>query len=116
MKALLCIATMLSAVAFFAGVEAGDKKQEEKGVGALPPHGLDTAFEKGRSERDLTNALLNNKLFQKAVVEALKAKQAQELMFKNNPKLAAPSPSQAARQKFIEVIREEMRAEKKPAD
>lgn len=96
-------ATLLFAFIFIASALADDKKP----VSALPPHPLDNAFERCNSERDLTNALLNNQLYQRAVAEALKAKRAQEAMFKANPRYVGPSPAQAARVTFLEVLMNE---------
>ena len=103
-----------AALVAFASVQAGGQadKKDDKGVGALPPHPLDDAFQKGNTERALTNGLLNNKLFQNAVAEALKAKRDREDEFRKNPKLRAGSPAQAARVKFLEVLTRE----KKPAE
>jgi hypothetical protein len=50
-------------------------------------------------------------LYKKAVKAALKAKQDQEEKFKKNPKLRDASPEQAARVKFLEVLRNEMKDE-----
>ena len=98
-------------------VAHGDDKKDDKPkgdraqVGALPPHPLDPAFEKGRSERDFDNALLNNPLFQKAVKEALKAKRDQEEAYRKDPKLRSSTPAQAARVRFLEVLRNEKKAD-----
>lgn len=81
------------------------KSPEKSAAGALPPHSLDDAFEKANSERDIRIALLNHKFCEKAVVEALKAKKAQEEKFKKEPKPKDATPAQAARQKFLEVLR-----------
>ena len=104
---ILGLALLGLAVAFASVSAAGDKKDGKdkgEGVGALPPHPLDGAFERGFSPRDLTNGLLNNKHFQKAVEEAAKAKAEQEARLRKNPKLLDATPAQAARRAFLEVI------------
>lgn len=75
-------------------------------VGALPPHPLDGAFERGRNNNDLTNGLLNNPAFKRAVDAAAKAKLAQEKAFRDNPNLKAATPPQAARQAFLKALNE----------
>src|SRR5687768_12055752 len=100
-------------VLVFAGfVQSEDKKPEKPPAGALPPHPLDGAFENANSERAIKDALLNNDRYKKAVTEALKAKRAQEERFRKNPKLLDASPAQAARVKFLEVLRGEGKADK----
>ena len=78
-------------------------------VGALPPHPLDSAFERAGSVKGANEGLLNNALFKKAVEEALKAKAEQEKRFRETPRLMAASPAQVARQKFLEVLMNEQR-------
>jgi hypothetical protein len=92
---------LLAIVIAFAAVYADD---QPKKVGALPPHPLDLVFERANSVKAVNEGLLNNDLFKKAVIEALKAKREQEQRFRDNPRLMAASPAQAARQKFLEVI------------
>ncbi|MCI0640468.1 MAG: hypothetical protein L0Y72_05720 [Gemmataceae bacterium] len=96
------------------GAHAGGKKDDDKKFGALPPHGLDSAFGRGNTERALTNGLLNNKLFERAVKAALKAKREQEERFRKNPKLADATPAQAARLRFLEVLKEGNGKDEKP--
>jgi len=88
-------------------VVAGDKKVEEKKpavVGEVAPHPLDIAFEKAKTAKELDNALLNDPTFKAAVKAALKAKADTEEAKKKNPNLVGPSPSRAARQKFLDVL------------
>src|SRR5205085_12077966 len=83
------------------------KTEDQKpgvGVTALPPHPLDKVFEKD-TEKAINEGLLNNELYKKAVTEAMKAKLEQGKKFKDNPKFVGPSPAQAARTKFLEVLR-----------
>jgi hypothetical protein len=61
---------------------------DEKKVAALPPHPLDSAFEKAKTEKAINEGLLNNDHYKKAVREALKRKQEQEEMFRKNPKFS----------------------------
>jgi hypothetical protein len=105
-----CLMGLVITVVGVQGQE-GDKKP---GVGALPPHALDGAFEKIKTETDIKNRLLNNDLYKKAVKEALKAYQEQEVRFKKEPNLRAANPAQAARVRFLEVLMAEMKGEKKP--
>jgi hypothetical protein len=114
MKALLfgLFGVMLALTVAHGDDKKDDKPKGDKAkVGALPPHPLDPAFEKGRSERDFDNALLNNPLFQKAVKEALKAKRDQEEKYRQNPKLRDATPAQAARKRFLEVLLDEKKPE-----
>jgi hypothetical protein len=117
MKTLLCGLLTLAIVVVL--VQAQDQKSDQKkddkpAVGALPPHPLDDAFQGVKTERNIYDKLLNNDLYKKAVKEALKAKQEQEVKFKKNPKLRDASPEQAARRKFLEVLMNETKDEKKP--
>jgi hypothetical protein len=73
--------------------------QDKAKVAAQPPHPLDSAFRRGNTAHDLTNGLLNNDLFKKAVAAAAKAKQ--EALQK---KLVGPTPEQAARQAFLDTL------------
>jgi pyruvate/2-oxoglutarate dehydrogenase complex dihydrolipoamide acyltransferase (E2) component len=68
---------------------------------ALPPHPLDAAFRRGFTPNDLTNGLLNNRLFQQAVQAAAKAKQD---AMRRPPGMVGPTPEQAARQAFLDVL------------
>ena len=70
-------------------------------VTALPPHPLDTAFRRGNAPNEITNGLLNNRLFQQAVQAAARAKQ--EAM-RRPPGMVGPTPEQAARQAFLDVL------------
>jgi hypothetical protein len=80
-------------------VNADDKAK----VAALPPHPLDSAFAtRGNTTRDLTNGLLNNPMFQRAVAAALKAKQERQAQMRQTP--VGPTPEQAARQAFLETL------------
>src|SRR5262249_37699200 len=73
-------------------------------IAAAPPHPLDTAFEKGHSDRDFIEGLSHNALYKKALKEAVSAKKQREEDFRKNPHLMAPSPPQAARLRFLEVL------------
>jgi hypothetical protein len=82
-----------------------DKDKDKGGpVTALPPSDLDGAFEKATNTREIDEGLLNNALYKKAVAEALKAKQEQQKKYVEDPKLVGPTPAQAARQRFLEVL------------
>ena len=85
-------------------MDADDKPKPGGAVAALPPHPLDSAFEKGRTVKEIDEGLLNNEHYAKAVKEALKAKQAQEKRYKEIPNLRDASPSQVARRKFLEIL------------
>src|SRR5262249_16328326 len=111
MKTLL--GALLTLTIAIVSIQAQDQKQDQKkdeksAVGALPPHPLDDAFKNVKSERQIYDKLLNNKLYKEAVKAALKAKQDQEDRFKKNPKLRDATPEQAARVKFLEVLKNEM--------
>lgn len=69
----------------------------------LPPHPLDSAF-KADTEKAVGEAITKSDLFKKAVSEALAAKKKQEEASKKQ-NLAGPTPAQAARTKFLEVLR-----------
>jgi hypothetical protein len=70
-------------------------------ISALAPHPLDSAFTAATDPRTADEGLLNNAHFQKAIVEALAAKRAAE---GRTPGAVGPSPAQAARAKFLEVL------------
>jgi hypothetical protein len=112
-KTRLLGAILLGAVLllFTGGQARTDDKDKGPGVGALPPHALDNAFAKARTAQQIDEALLNHPLFQKAVKEALKAKQDREDEIKKNPKILAATPTQAARKKFLEILLNEKRDE-----
>ena len=105
MKTIFSSAALILALALVMQGEAQDK--DKKPVGALPPHKLDGAFEKAKTEKAIMEDLMKNDLFKKAVAEALKAKQKREKEMVENPKILSATPSQAARQKFLEIIRDE---------
>lgn len=71
---------------------------------ALPPHPLDSAFQRGTSANDLTNGLLNNQLFKQAVAAAAKAKQDRLAEMQRNKGMVGPTPEQAARQAFLNTL------------
>lgn len=114
---ILAVAFAVSALVVSGQMGADDKTKadEKKGgvVTALPPHPLDEAFERGRTLKDIDEGLLNNEHYAKAVKESLKAKQAVEKQRRENPRIAGPTPAQAARQKFLEVLLNE---KKEPAE
>lgn len=87
-------------------------KDDRLKVMALPPHPLDKVFEKAATEKQINEGLLNDDLFKKAVKEALKAKKEQEQRYKDNPTLVGASPAQAARVKFLEMLRNETKEER----
>jgi hypothetical protein len=101
--------TILGAVLLLitGGQARTDEKDKGPGVGALPPHALDSAFAKARTGQQIDEALLNHPLFQKAVKEALKAKQDRENEMKKNPKILAATPAEAARKRFLEILLDE---------
>ncbi len=75
------------------------------------PHVLDPAFEKAGTDKELTESLLNDKTFKKAVKEAVEAKKKAEKTRAENPGLIGASPTHQARQKFLDVIND-----KKPGE
>lgn len=87
-------------------------KKVEKPPVAAPLHPLDPAFEKVSRERDIYDALLNNKHYQKAVAEAFKAGREQAEKLKKNPDLKDVSPGQAARRRFLEVLASDKSSDK----
>jgi multidrug efflux pump subunit AcrA (membrane-fusion protein) len=72
---------------------------------ALPPHPLDAVFKDADTEKAVTEALLKSEIYKTAVKEALKAKKKVEEEHKKNPKLVGPTPDQAARVRFWEVLK-----------
>jgi hypothetical protein len=99
---------LLALAVAFASAEAGDKGEKKEGkppvVGALAPHPLDPAFEKAKTEREITNALLNDPLFQKAVKDALNAKRNIEEQRRKQPNFLSATPAQAARNAFLGAL------------
>jgi hypothetical protein len=93
----------LACVLFASQGDAQDKKPPQ----ALAPHPLDETFAKGMTQRDLTNALLNAKIFDSAMKNALKAKQDAEQLFRSKKDHVGPSPAQAARAAFLRTLLEE---------
>lgn len=71
---------------------------------ALPPNKLDEVFADATTEKQLTEALINNEVYKKAIKAALKAKKDAEADQKQNPTKAGPSPAQAARTTFLKVL------------
>lgn len=109
MKRFVTAVAAVGVAVLLVGLSGADDKpkgDDKKGgvVTALPPHPLDGAFEKAVTEKQLNEALLNDDLYKKAVKEALKAKQAQEKNYKDNPKFVGASPAQSARQAFLRVL------------
>jgi hypothetical protein len=102
MKTLL-LGLLGLAVAFVPAQSAEKKAEKPKAVGEVPPHPLDGAF-KGGTERSITDGLINNDLFKRAVREALARKIEHAQRFKDNPKLRDASPDRAARIRFLEVL------------
>ncbi|VTR90828.1 unnamed protein product [Gemmata massiliana] len=89
----------------FGPAGADDKKKDEKPpVGALPPHSLDGVFVKVKTEKEITDTLINDATYKKAVAAALKAKKEKEEELKKNPKIVGPSPAAAARVAFLKVL------------
>jgi hypothetical protein len=109
--------TILAVFGLGALALADDKKPDDrakpKAVTALPPNPLDGAFNGANSVKEIDEGLLNNAHYQKAVKEALKAKQEQEALYKKNPKLVGPTPEQAARVRFLAVLTSEKEAAQK---
>jgi hypothetical protein len=93
----------------FVSAQGGDAQDKEKKgvVAALAPHKLDPVFDKAKKEEDVFKELMKNDLFKKAVKEAMKAKADQEEAYKKNPDLRSSTPAQAARQKFLEILKAE---------
>lgn len=75
---------------------------------ALKPHWLDDVFARDDSAPSITNTITGDGRFraavERAVVEGLKAKEESAENLKKHPGMAAPSPGQAARERFIEVL------------
>jgi hypothetical protein len=93
---LLVLATVL------ASAHAQEKKEPKPlVVKALPPHPLDNVFRNAKSEKDVTDKLLDNDLFKRAIREALKA---EEKARKSPKPVIGPTPEQVARQRFLEVL------------
>lgn len=78
--------------------------QENKAVGALPPHPFDGLFEKKKGAGEIVNGLLNDPLFKKAVQAAVKARSEAEESLKKQPNLIGVNPSQAARVAFLQTL------------
>jgi hypothetical protein len=89
------------AVAFTAS--SAQDKDKDRPRTALPPHPLDSVFER-RTENDCRNAMINNALYNRAFKEALKAKREAEEQSRRDPSLRSSTPAQAARQRFLEVL------------
>jgi hypothetical protein len=107
MRLLLLPAAMLSiALLLAAGQQAqsDEKAKEPATVGALAPHPLDDVFKGVNRDRQAVDRLINNELFKEAVREAVKAKAEVEKERQKNPKMVGPTPEQAARKKFLEVL------------
>jgi len=108
MRKFVLAAVLLVLALMLGGLAGADDKPKDKDeppkVGALPPLPLDGAFEKATTVNGITDGLLNNDQFKKAVAAALKAKKDMEQRYKDNPKLAAQTPAQAARQAFLEAL------------
>lgn len=105
MTKFMLTAFVLALGAFAIAADEKVKVEEKKpAVGALPPNPLDAAFEKATTPKALDEALLNDPVYKAAIQEALKAKRGQEEFYKKNPGAVGPSPAQAARQKFLEVL------------
>src|SRR5262245_6030628 len=116
-RLMLCMALAVPALLLAGSARADDKdKDKDKGgVTALPPSPLDGAFEKATDEKGIDEGLLNNDLYKKAVKAALKAKKDMEQKYKDNPKLKAETPAQAARRAFLNTL-QEAAADDKPKD
>jgi hypothetical protein len=122
MKRLMAALALAVPVLMLAGLARADDKDKDKDkdnkggpVAALPPSDLDGAFEKATNPKEMDEGLLNNALYKKAVAEALKAKMEMEQKYRDNPKLKAQTPAQAARQRFLEVLQSGT-VEEKPKD
>jgi hypothetical protein len=112
---LLTILAVFGLGAFaLADDKKADDKAKPKAVAALPPNPLDGAFKGANSVKEIDEGLLNNAHYQKAVKEALKAKQDREAAIKKNPKMVGPTPEQAARVRFLAVLNGEK--DKEPAE
>lgn len=85
--AMVLIVALLAAMLAFAPSNA-----------ALAPHPLDAAFESDEPAK----AICGSDLFKQAVSEATKAKRQAE----ESKKTGRPTPEQAARVRFLEVMRE----------
>jgi hypothetical protein len=101
---------LLVVTALLVGLAAADDKPKTGGdkpkAGALPPSPLDDAFARANTERGITNGLLNNEQFKRAVKAALKAKKDQEQWFKAHPDGVNSTPAQAAREAFLKTLQE----------
>jgi len=97
-------------------VTAQEPKKGLGPVGVLQGMPIDGAFEKGGTEKQMTEALLNDKVFKAAIKAALAAKMGQEEMKRKKPGIAGPSPAQAARVKFLETLEGKLAEEMKGAE
>lgn len=80
-------------------------------VGEIPPHPLDSAFER-RHDGSITNGLLNNPLFQRAVQEAARTYRETEELQRRNFGIVGASPKRAARARFLEVLNGDLGAQR----
>jgi hypothetical protein len=97
---------MVGLLGLLLSVAVVSAKDEPGKVGALRAVPLDAAFVNGNNPRDITNALLNDPTFKKAVVAAAKAKADAVAAKAQNPKLMAATPEQAARVAFLKALDE----------
>ena len=114
-KVVLVAALVLPALLLNRLTGADDKPKasadnDKPKVEGLPPSPLDKAFEKATTDRNITDNLINNDLFKKAVNAALKAKQDREQEMKKTP--IGPTPAQAARSAFLRTLQNEAAADK----
>jgi hypothetical protein len=102
----LAMAAALMLMAALVSASAQDKSKEDqaKAVGPLPTHPLDSAFARGNDANSMTNGLLNNDQFKRAVQAAAKAKRERLAAIRQNPDMVGPTPDQAARQAFLDTL------------
>jgi hypothetical protein len=112
--AMLCTLVGLS-LAISPAQDTGKKKDDSPKVGALPPHPLDSLFQKANTPNDAGNGVLRSDIFKKACEAAMKAKKEQEELLKKNKGMVGPTPAQAARVKFLEVLSDGGTTGAKPA-
>jgi hypothetical protein len=95
---------MVGLLGLILSVAVVNARDDAPKVAALKPVPLDAAFTNATSPRDITNALLNDPTFKKAVAAAAKAKADNIAAKAQNPKLMSATPDQAARVAFLKVL------------
>ena len=68
------------------------------------PHVLDPVFVDAKTEKEVTDNLINDATFKKAVKAAIEQKQKAEKAKRDNPRLIGSSPGHQAREAFLNVL------------